>query len=64
MKRSFLVGLTFAALSQAPSSGAEPPVIGGLHHAGADKFAGAVLAVAAVLLWQSEVRATKKRLVA
>lgn len=26
------------------AAGAEPPVIGGLHHAGADKFAGAVLA--------------------
>ena len=41
MKFPIVSILTFATCFAA---GAEPPVIGGLHHAGADKFAGAVLA--------------------
>lgn len=37
-----ILSITLGLLSLAAA--AEPPVIGGLHHAGADKFAGAVLA--------------------
>lgn len=44
MKSSFAIPIALAALALPPMAAAQSPVVGGLHHAGADRFAGAVLA--------------------